>query len=106
MHESRFICKENLFRKICSAVPSCSNAKSQHPATEYLRPQIAVAVAAQLGTSILRSRVILRFAYAPHIGARVLEERLARVSKDGHKRRSSQRPSFETGACRHAPSSG
>jgi hypothetical protein len=54
MHESRFICKENLFRKICSAVSSCSKAKSQHPATEYLRPAIAVAVAARSDRSRYR----------------------------------------------------
>jgi hypothetical protein len=54
MHESRFICKENLFSKICSAVASFSNAKSQHSATEYLRPEIAVAVAASSVRQILQ----------------------------------------------------
>ena len=32
--------------KTCSAVARCSSAKLQHSATEYLRPEIAVAVAA------------------------------------------------------------
>src|ERR1700730_5842240 len=53
MHESRFIGKQNLFSKICSAVASCSSAKLQHSATEYLRPEIAVAVAASSVRQIL-----------------------------------------------------
>ena len=73
-------------RKICSAVSSCSNAKSQHSATEYLRPEIAVAAAA---------------------GSEPRPEERACARLEGRPQaRSSERPSFETGACRHAPSSG
>ena len=134
-------------RKICSAVSSCSNAKSQHSATEYLRPEIAVAAAAgseprpeERACGRMQACALLRMRPSRRVAARAIEtlerdewrcaapqhegrvfklhpqinlvlrsarhpearvphlgrapRRIARVSKDGHKRdRASGHPS-------------
>jgi hypothetical protein len=103
MHESRFICKENLFR----ALPAHTESLSSLPGLSR--------------QSILLARRWMRGS-SPRMTRRGLVQ-FERDLQDGHKRdRASGHPSrrsarkaarrapqdeaFETGACRHAPSSG